>query len=323
MIKDLINTRFGIQVADPRDASAGSIVLANVANSAKATRWISDYNVGLVQNNGLVQAREHLAPTAQIVAVNETFSYRYFDRAESFKNVDYDKLVRGTGGEHPYFNAKSTLQSGSLESVGISVVIEKAFNESDPSYEARMVQSAINILETATLQRAYEHFTAIAAATTWSKTGEVDPDTALFNAMDTASSAAGVRPNRVLYGDMAWTAREIWLRSKQTAAGFNAPRDEAGLSSQIRADVMIPDGRIANGSGMFPAFAADKILGGVAFAGTPEGDVSNVKLFVGKDGLQINEWDHPQGHLKIITVSRWQCLKTTSALGAFAISVTA
>lgn len=323
MIKDIINRGFGITAADPRNIETpGTFVLANVATTAKAVEWMPDFAVGLVKNNGLVKAREHLAPNATVMTPNTTFSYRFFERAESFKEVPYEKLVRGVGGEFGYFNSKSEKRSGELEHIGISVVVEKAMSEADPGYESRLMQAAVSILESATLRRAYDCFTAVAVAKTWSKSGSVDPDTMLRQAMLDASDAAGVRPNRILFGDSAWDARVAWLRSQNTAAGFQSARTEGELGSEIRADILVPDARVASGSGLFPAFAAKKILGGIAFAGTPEEDVSNVKMFTGKNGLEFFEWDHPQGALKIITASRWQCIKTTSDLGAFAITVT-
>lgn len=321
-VKDLIKS---VGVAEKNVADIivpGTMVLANVAVGAKPQLWQPDYNVGIVKNQtGIIKAREFIAPVQQLpnIVPGAEFAYTYHNRAESFKEVDYAKLRRANGGEFPYFNSKAEKRVGQLENIGISIVVEKHTQKTNPAYEAILVERAKDIIERATLRRAYDALMAVADVSEWDK--KTNPDAVLKQAMLDAGNAAGVRPNRILYGDQMWIERDTWLDSQTTAGGFNAPRTEAALSSILRADVLVPDARMENGSGLFPAFAADKILGTISVTGME--DVSNVKTFTDNEGLKVVEWDHPQGELKVITVSRWQSVLTTSDLGAFAISLAA
>ena len=321
-VKNLIKSA-GVREMNVADVTTpGTMVLANVAVGATPQLWQPDYNVGLVkEQTGIVKAREFIAPVQQLpnLVPGAEFAYTFHNRAESFKDVDYDKLKRANGGEFPYFNSKAEKRVGMLENIGISIVVEKHMAKTNPSFEATLVQRAKDIIERATLRKAYDSLLAVADVMEWDK--KSNPDSVLKQAMLAAGNEAGVRPNRILYGDQIWIERDAWLDAQTTAGGFNAPRTEAALSSILRADVLVPDARMENGSGLFPAFAADKILGTISVTGME--DVSNVKTFTDNEGLKIVEWDHPQGELKVITVSRWQAVQTTSDLGAFAISLAA
>jgi hypothetical protein len=59
-------------------------------------------------------------------------------------------------------------------------------------------------------------------AKTWDTTNGKDPDQDVLNEIVTATDASGVRPNRILYGDGAWTKRLLSHRAQSTAGGYGS-----------------------------------------------------------------------------------------------------
>lgn len=322
MIKDTILANASIINAPAETLTApGQIAFSNVSTTAQAVEWMPEAVIGLVKQNGLVEARKFIAPDWRSVYSNTEASYPYFERKESFKTAEYDSIKRGLGGEFKYASQFGTRKSVVLENIGLSVALEKSLAQTDPDYKARNAQMLVDIIESATLLEALKHLDAIAdASTDWSVSGDVSPDALLTKTLREAGDKAGKRPNRLLFGGKAWDLRNEWLDKQVTAGGFIRSRTEAELSSYLRTDVYIPDARTAN-AGAFPEIAEDKVYGFLGYEGTPQGDVSNVKTIIGKDGgLKVTEFDHPQGELLLVTVSRWQAVVTTASEGAFAIT---
>ena len=86
---------------------------------------------------------------------------------------------------------------------------------------------------------------ASAAATntakTWDTTAGKDPDQDVLTDLIAAVDDSGVRPNRILYGDVAWNKRLIAHRAQSTSGGYAS----AGLTIAV-ADT---------GAGMAPEIA--------------------------------------------------------------------
>lgn len=303
-------------------AHPGEVTFANVSTTAQATEWMPEAVIGLVKQNGLVECRKFIAPEWRSVYSNTEASYPYFEREESFKSANYDEIKRALGGEFPYLSQHGTRKSVVLENIGLSVALEKSLALTDNAYKERNAQMLVNALESATLVEAFGILEdAAGEPQEWRLSGDKNPDAFVKTLIRESGAKAGARPNRFFYGEAAWDMRDEWLDKQNTAGGFGGARDEASLSTRLKGDVYVPDARIKSGANLFPTIGSDKIFGFIGFNGTVSGDVSNVKTIIGKNGgLKVTEWDHPQGELLIITVSRWQAVVKTSDLGAFAVN---
>ena len=80
------------------------------------------------------------------------------------------------------------------------------------------------------LKRAMELVLASATNTakTWDTTAGKDPDQDILTELLASSDAMGLRSNRVIFGDVAWTKRLLAHRAQQSAGGFAS----AGLTPE-------------------------------------------------------------------------------------------
>ncbi len=320
-INDFINGVFGIGAKDPSKAEVGEVVLQNAAIDAEAQVWLPQLQEGLVRNDGIVEAREFLAPSANIsMNGNSTYHYRFFPTKESIPEAkDSHDYARGWNGEFAYTDSKNEVRTATLENVGLSMVLEREMEKNDPTYYSRNFQKLVNIIESATLLTAINALESIAEAKTWNPF-EGDLDAKLNEWMIDAGDSAGKDLNRVMFGRRAWATRLAYLNSANDAGNFLQPRTPVELGAMLGTDMYIPTARMSSGT-VFPNVAANKIYGFIGQAGAGNEDVSNLKMFTGAGGLKMNRWAHPQGELEIITVSRWQKIQVVYPNGAFAVSV--
>lgn len=328
MTQDFINSLYAAKA--PTSLDVGEIAaipqgfdFLNIAQEAKPTEFDPNLRVGLIQNNGVVAAREFLAPEAATrLDANKTYNYRFFPTKESIVSAQGTAdIKRGLGGEFPYVNSDSDLKVASVENVGVSIVIERELARQEPSYRTRAFEKLVNIVEMATLMEAINALESIATAETWNPAdGFLDDKLAEWIADE--GDKAGFDPNRLMFGRRAWLTRRSSIGSANNAQNFNAPRTIGALADELGVFGFIPEARTASGAS-FPNVAANKIYAFIGDTGISGSDVSNLKMFSGKGGLKMTQWNHPQGELEILTVSRWQGISVTSPIGALAVTVSA
>lgn len=321
--QDFINSHFASDVAS---VDVGEIVashdFANIAQAPAETNFLPNFSQNVLKNNGIVELRERIAPTANLsLDVNATYQYKFYPTKESILAVKNPAdFKRGFGGEFPYVSSNYNLQAAKLDNVGVSIVIEKELARKDPSYRANAQQKLVNVLETATLQEAINALESVATASDFDVSTATDfIDDAIAAKLADAGDAAGLTPNTLLFGSRAWLLRRGTIGAGNNAQNFMAPRDIAGLGAELSVDAYIPTARDADGS-TFPTMLNDKVLGFIG-SGAGADVISNVKMFTGRGGLKFTSFNHPQGELEILTASRWQGIEVVSAVGAFAITV--
>ncbi|MCD8208218.1 MAG: hypothetical protein LUD72_09810 [Bacteroidales bacterium] len=320
-VKEILANTFAGEANQP-----GKIAFANdVAVSAPAVTWLGDATIGLVENNGLVEARKFIAPDWKSFYSNTEASYPFFERKENFHKMGYDQLKRAVGGVFKEIATVRGRKAVELENIGLTIALEKNQANNDPGYKARNAQTLVNVIETATLIQALNILDGTVGENIvqWDPTGDSNPDALLRERMRVAGDAAGDDVTNVWYGRRAWLLRREWFDAHYTAGAFMAARTVGDLGDDINATVKIPYARANDGTSLkFPNIGRNSIYGFFAMSGSA--DISNVKTIIGKDGdLKVTEWEHPQGEMLMLTVSRWQAVVATSDLGAFRIDVPA
>lgn len=305
----------------PADAPkvSGRIALANESlfNQAFFSRPLSAYATGWKDRSPLDVDLDFYAPR---VAVNRRFEYAVWNNAEEFysETADDIRAIRGDFKQVEYTESKvqaKTENRGLTMRIDLDEVAEKS------GWQEVYTGKLIRRLRRNALRRALALLSAAATNTakTWDTTSGKDPDNDVLAELLLAGDSSGVRPNRVGYGETAWTKRVLAHRAQNSAGGFaSAGSDEKQVAAFLGVE------RVHRTSARFQSSAAAKtqIVGNRVFmfnAGeSPDvEDPSNIKRFItptpgGDFGVYVQQ---VSAKLYDITVEHYELLKMTSLLG--------
>lgn len=312
-------------VADPSQLAAGQIAVANVAEGVPPVQFLTDFAVGLLTRSNMADTLNHIAPIAPVIAnaTNAAFQYGYTPLDEEFPSADYNKLVRAQGGDFPFTDSFTELRDGHIENVGVSIALENGLIAAIPGYRERAVTRLVEIINRATLVKAFAILDDIATEETIDVATDKNPDGTLRSLLHSAGNEAGFRPNRVLYGPGAWDMRtsDYDAQAPMSSAAFRAARSADELGRYLGVSILVPDGRSASADGTYPVIGQNKIYATIGFDGVSTNDPSTMKTFRPPHGITIYESQHLQGQKTILTASVWQAILPTNPAGALAITV--
>ena len=177
-------------------------------------------------------------------------------------------------------------------------------------------------------------FTAISTgatnhAVTWSTGANANPDNDVLTDLITATTASGIRPNRLVYGDSAWQNRHIAYENvTNTATAFAnvAAMSPEQLAARLMVDKIYIQPRARYQSS---GTAKSEVLGSAVYAffaedGVDTEDPSNTKRFVtafsgeqvrGEKGWCASYVQQISSKLVAITVEHYSKIVVTSTLG--------
>lgn len=269
----------------------GEIYLANesVFTQQFFDEPLTNYAVGWRDPNNIEQTLEFFAPT---VPVPRRFTYKSFTNVEEFLSEGtYDDL-RAIGGEFPTVKYTGTETHSRTDNRGLRIRIDldevadpdSALAGGLPAYQARAVEKIKRRILRNALRRAIAVLVAGATNTakTWDTTAGKDPDQDLISDILTATTASGIRPNRIGYGDTAWTKRGLSHRAQNTAGGYAS----AGLSPEALAgllgvdQVMVSRERYSDRGAALAEVVNNLVIEFFALKNADLEDPSNIKRFV-------------------------------------------
>ena len=305
---------------DDGNPAPGEIVLANEARFSEQyySEPLTTFGIGFRDPNDIEGMLEFVAPR---VPVGRRFEFKRATNAEEFYSEVDD--IRAIGADFKR-----------VEYTGESVN-EKTFNKG-LTFRADLDQftDQVNWREIITgrlirriwrndLRRAITALAAVASDTpcTWDASALKDPDMDILNALLAASNSSGIRPNRVLYGDTAWTKRLLALRSQNLKGQGNAstmtPEELAGFLGVDAVRISRERYAIAKKGNKSEVVGA-LVLGFYAEEGQTPDESSNIKRFVsaceGGERLRVYE-QQISAKLVDITVEHYSNVVITSSLG--------
>ncbi|HEV8542364.1 MAG TPA: hypothetical protein VGR78_08230, partial [Verrucomicrobiae bacterium] len=210
----------------------GQVCLANESrfNTAFFSEPLTAYAAGWRDPNNLEALLDFLAPPVQ---VGRRFEYKQADNSESFLS-DTDDL-RAIGADFKRVEFKGSSVQDKTYNKGLTIRIDLDMAGDMPNwrelYTARLLQRIIrNELRRATNVLVNG---ATNVAKTWDTTAGKDPDSDILTELMNAVDSSGVRPNRLVFGDVAWNKRLLAHRAQASAGGFAsaglAPAELAGF----------------------------------------------------------------------------------------------
>jgi hypothetical protein len=302
-----------------------------IANEAVFTQQYFDeplttYAVGWRDPNNIDQTLEFFAPETP---APRRFTYKEWINIEEFlAEGTYDDL-RAIGSEFPTvkFTGKETHARTENRGLRLRVDLDEVASPDSPlaggiaAYQQRAVAKILRRLARNSVRRAIALISAAAVNTakTWDTTPAKDPDQDVLSELVLGTTASGLRPNRVGYGETAWTKRGLSHRAQNTAGGYAS----AGLTMDQVASLFGTMGYVSRERFSALGNPLLEIIGNLvlmffAMGGADIEDPSNVKRFVSPTdaGGPIRVYvQQVTSKLVDITVEKYELIKITSTLG--------
>jgi hypothetical protein len=296
------------------------IALANDSrfNESYFSRPLTAFAVGYRDTSDLEGDLEFIAPR---VPVNRRFDYEVWSNAEEFYSETTDDL-RSIKGDFKQVEYTSTKVNGKTENRGLTIRVDLDEVAEKNGWEERYTSKLIRRLRRNALRRASALLSAAATNTakTWDVTAGKDPDQDVNAELITAADISGVRPNRVFYGETAWSKRLLAHRAQNSAGGFaSAGQPESAVAQFLAVEgVRYSRARYQSSSSAKTQIIANLVLMYQAMSGADVEDPSNIKRFVSPtaSGGDMRVYTQ-QISAKIyeITVEHYELLKIVSTLG--------
>ena len=302
--------------------------MITLANSSKfddafLSEPLTAYALGWDDEGELKKTLDFIAPT---VFVPRRFEYRRANNPSCFVMDKED--IRAIGAEFPVIEPSGEIALGKTHNKGLSMRIDLDQVSTIPNW--RQIATA-RLLRSLMRMEIYRAITALVAAAhntavTWDTTAGKDPDTDVMASLKLAIDSSGCKPNRVLYGDDAWSARVLSHRAQSTAGGFAS----ASLTTNELARILgvktvhVNTERYQATPTTKSGFAENKVILFNAHNSISPEDPSNIKRFVTPcgDGNAYRVYEHNvSGKICDITVEHYSNIVVTCNLGIETLTV--
>jgi hypothetical protein len=313
----------------------GAVYLANesVFTQQYFDEPLTTYAAGWKDPNDIEKTLEFFAPS---VPVPRRFTYKSWTNIEEFLSEGaYDDL-RSIGGEFPTVKYTGSEVHARTDNRGlrIRVDLDEVADPNSvlagpglPAYQARVVEKLKRRILRNSLRRTIALLSAAATnvAKTWDTTAGKDPDQDVLSQLVTAATASGIRPNRVGWGDTAWTKRVLAHRAQNDAGGYAS----AGLTSDqvgsfLSVMAYVSRERYSAAGAALAEVVSNLVLMFYALAGQDMEDASNIKRFYSMtdSGGPWRVYVQPvTSKLVDITVEHYELVKITSTLGIYQFTI--
>jgi hypothetical protein len=323
-VKDPILLADGILPADA-PLQHGQVALANETrfNESYFNQPLTAYAVGWRDPSDIQATLDFVAPR---VAVPRYFTYAEFINAEEFYSESDDLRAIGSDFKRVEFTSKKTTAKTDNRGLTMRVDLDEVVDKTgwQEAYTAKLMRRLLRN----ELRRAITLISNAATNTakTWDTTAGKDPDQDVRTDLLAATTASGIRPNRVLYGDTAFDKRNISHRAQNNAGGYASaaltPEQLAGYLGVDR--VMVSKERYQSAAATKTEVVNNLVLEFYATDGMDTEDPSNIKRFVTPSGGAGPFRVYSQqvtSKLYDISVEHYSLIKVTSTLGVRKLTV--
>ncbi len=263
-------------VRDNGQITPGQVCLANEARFSAAffSEPLTQYAAGWREPNRLEDLLDFVAPPVQ---VGRRFEYKRADNNEAFLSDVDDARAFGSDFKRVEYRGSSVNEKTLNRGLTIRVDLDSAGEM--PNWRELHISRLLQRLVRSELRRAFDQLVNNAANVnkSWDSSAGKDPDQDILTELIAAVDAAGVRPNRIVFGDVAWNKRLIAHRAQATAGGFAS---SALTPDQLAGFLGVESVRISRERYQSAAAAKSKIVPDV------------VLLFYGLDGITTDDATH-------------------------------
>lgn len=290
---------------------------ATLFNQAYFSEPLTAYASGFKDGANLDQEIAFFAPPVQ---VNRRFEYVADANWEEFASEPDDARSIGANFKDVTYGGDKVTAATVNRGLTITVDLDEVADKNN--WRERSAAKLIRRIKRNQLRRAIALLSAAATNTakTWDTTSGKDPDQDVIADLVAAATASGVKPNRVGYGDTAWSKRLLSHRAQTSSGGFASagltPDQVAGLLGVER--VLHSNARYASSTTAKAEVTGNLVLMFFAQDNLDTEDASNIKRFWSptESGGEFRVYEQQLTEkLYRITVECYELMKITNILG--------
>lgn len=260
----------------------GDVVFANDSRFLETyySEPVTNYLVGWRDPNDIEASLNFIAPP---VTVGRRFEWKAANNAEEFLSELIDDQ-RAIGSDFKRVAYTGTDVTDKTLNKGLTYIADLD-NVIGANWQNEKAAKLLRRLYRNEYRRGIAAATAAGtnSAKTWDTTDGKNPDQDILDDLLTATTASGIRPNRVLYGDTAFNKRGLCYAAQKNATAF------AGIGflkeTELASRLMVDQVRISRERYQSAAAAKSEIVSNLIFAfyaqdGVDTEDPTNIKRFV-------------------------------------------
>jgi hypothetical protein len=320
--REITTTTTELLPADLGNNEGGLVCAANESRftAANYSEPLTTFTVGWKDPESIEGLLNFIAP---VIHVGKRFEFKKMDNGDAFLSESDDVRAIGSAFKRIEFSGSSVM--GKTFNKGLTVRVDHDDVAGD-DWQERHVQLLLRRLYRNELRRAIAALNAAAVATgkIWGGEGnQQNPDADLRGALALATDAAGIRPNRILFGEGAWDIRSNVYDIQTSAAAQRA----ATLSRDDLARKLFVDEIRILGARYQSGFTKTTIAGNDVYFFHTQNDLvkdepANIKRFVTPmDGSNFRVYAEEHSKYTDITVEHYSHIIITSPLGIQRLSV--
>ena len=281
---------------------------------------LTDFATGWMKNDNFSELLDFIAPP---IPVGRRFEFKRSDNAQAFYSDNDD--VRSIGAEFKRVRYDGSSVNEKTLNKGLTIRIDHD-EVSDEDWQERYVQMLLQRLLRNELRRAITALDSIAKDTSnASWTENENPDADIRNILIDAGNESGVRPNRLLFGEIAWDMRMSCLEKQNSAVAFKA----SAMAQEELASKFLLDGcKVMSARYQVSPSTKAQIAGKNVYAFFAQNTISkdepsNLKRFYTpmEDGSQFRVYCDENAKYTDITVEHYSSIVATSNLGVRKLSI--
>lgn len=268
---------------DINTAEPGTVCAANATRFDEAffSQPLTAYATGWRDAANLDAALDFFLPPVQ---TPRKFEFAKATNSEEFLSDGDNDDLRSIGDNFGYVEYTSAKQTSTTQNRGLTIRVDMDAVKEMPNWRQLYTGRLMRRLKRNVLRRGVTLLLAAATNTakTWDVSAGKDPDQDVLAECIAYADAAGIYPNRVGYGQIGWSKRQLAHRAQTSAGGFaSALLTPQSVAEFLGVDqVYVSKERYTSiGAGTMGKVVPDIVI---AFTGlgsaTPE-DPSNIKRF--------------------------------------------
>jgi hypothetical protein len=304
---------------DNGQIAPGQMCLANESrfSSTFFSEPLTAYATGWREPNNLEAVLDFIAPPVQ---VGRRFEFKKAENNEAFLSDTDD--ARAIGADFKRVEYKGSTVTDKTLNRGLTIRVDLDMTGDMPNWRELYTARLLQRLYRSELRRAIK--VLLDAATNNNKTWDVsagkDPDQDVLQELLDAVNDSGIRPNRVLYGDIAWNKRLVSHRAQASAGGFASsaltPEQLAGFLGVDA--VRISRERYQSTASVKSKIVPDAVLMFFGLEGVTTDDPTHAKRFWSavEGGGKFRVYEQPVNSKVVdITVEHYSNVLLTSSVG--------